>query len=99
RDLAARGKVRRGVLVAAAVAPDSRATNNNVILRKPRALARGCLEGWQQTPNALPSFETAVRWCERPPQDDEKICCSPLIAAHFPPPRPPNESQDRVARK
>jgi hypothetical protein len=38
-------------------------------------LPRGRFEGWPQTPSVLPSFETAARKSERPPQDDGVICC------------------------
>jgi hypothetical protein len=42
-----------------------RSTNKYVILRS-SALSAERLEGWQQTPNLLPSFETAARKRERP---------------------------------
>jgi hypothetical protein len=45
-----------------------------VILRKPHALARGCLEGWKHARCLWPSFETAARQGERPPQDDAGVC-------------------------
>src|SRR5215470_1690075 len=46
-----------------------------VILRKSRALARDCLEGWPQARSPLPCFETAARLRERPPQHDGCVCC------------------------
>jgi hypothetical protein len=41
----------------------------HVILRRPRTLVRGRLEGWPQTPSLPPSFETLVA-SRRAPQDD-----------------------------
>src|SRR5262249_35910318 len=34
------------------------------------------LEGWQRARSLWPSFETAVRCSERPPQDDGIVCCT-----------------------
>src|SRR5262249_19535161 len=52
-----------------------RATNTNVILRSSARSAER-LEGWQQTRCVFPSFETAARRGERPPQDDGCVCCA-----------------------
>src|SRR5438105_15204009 len=52
-----------------------KSTNNTVILRRPRALARGRLEGWPQTRSLLPSFET-LGASRRAPQDDDSVYCA-----------------------
>src|ERR1043166_2389478 len=66
-DLGPRGRWPRFVFVCRL----SNARNKlNVILRRPRALARERLEGWPQARSVLPSFETVARFRERLPQDD-----------------------------
>src|SRR5205807_9179346 len=52
-----------------------RATNTTVILRSSTRLRAERLEGWKQAPCLRPSFETAARKRERPPQDDGVVCC------------------------
>jgi hypothetical protein len=46
-------------------------------------LSRARLEGWQQAPRLFPSFETAARLCERPPQDDVCVCCANAVSPDF----------------
>src|SRR5689334_15096946 len=56
----------------------TRATNNNVILRRSRAIARDRLEGWKHTRSLWPSFETGARQRERSPQDDAELVSGAL---------------------